>query len=73
MTLAYELPQSVLETIKIRRLRVYVAANNLLTFTSWLGWDPEANRWGGFAGSIGQGVVPYPSPRIIKFGINLGL
>ena len=73
LTLAYELPQSVLETIKIRRLRVYVAANNLLTFTSWLGWDPEANRWGGFAGSIGQGVVPYPSPRIIKFGINLGL
>jgi hypothetical protein len=73
LTLAYEVPSDVISKIKIRRLRVYLNANNLLTFTNWVGWDPEANVWQGFEGSIGQGVVPFPSARTIKFGINLGL
>ena len=78
LTLSYELPNSALKKMRISSLRVYVAAHNLITFSSWLGWDPEANAWGApggdaFYGSIGQGVVPYPMARTFRIGINLGL
>ncbi len=80
VTLSYELPGSALGRLGLSSLRIYISAHNLVTFSSWLGWDPEANVWGqnfnpddDFVGSIGQGVVPYPSARTIKFGINLGL
>jgi len=73
VTLSYELPQTVIGKIGIRRLRVYLNAYNLLTFTSWLGWDPEADKGWGNAGSIGQGYVPFPSARTMMIGVNLGL
>jgi len=45
VTLGYTLPQSLMEKIRIDRLRVFVQGTNLLTFTNYNG-DPE----------VGQGV-----------------
>ncbi len=45
----------------VKSLRVYVAANNLCTFSSFKLWDPEL---GG-----GEGAV-YPPNRIISVGLN---
>ena len=84
VTLSYDLPRSAIKKVGISKLRIFVSAHNLLTFSSWLGWDPEANAWGSdpvrnpeddgnYYGSIGQGVVPYPSARTFKIGVNLGL
>ncbi|MCD8041738.1 MAG: TonB-dependent receptor [Tannerellaceae bacterium] len=48
ITLSYNLPKVWLKTIGIDNLNVYVNGKNLLTFTKWKGWDPEANSgyWG---------------------------
>ncbi len=64
--LSYE-PKRLSQRLGIDRLRLSISVNNPYTFTSWLGWDPEA------AGSVGQGWTPYPSARTFRFGINIEL
>jgi TonB-linked SusC/RagA family outer membrane protein len=61
--LGYTFPQKWLQQVRVDRLRVYVSANNLLTFTPYTGYDPE----------VGSGVDygNYPQARTVMFGINL--
>jgi TonB-linked SusC/RagA family outer membrane protein len=44
LSLAYNLPKEILNQAGIANAKVYVSATNLLTFTKWDGWDPEANQ-----------------------------
>ncbi len=41
ITLAYNLNPSLVESIGIRNLKVFVSGKNLFTWTKWEGWDPE--------------------------------
>jgi len=50
--------------IHIKNLRIYICAQNLLTFTNYSGLDPEVGGWG-----IDCGI--YPQPRTFIAGINL--
>lgn len=71
--IGYTLPRSASSRIKISRMRFYVAANNLYTFTGYTGIDPEANSTGNT--NIGLGIDrtrPYLS-RTYTVGVNLGL
>lgn len=63
VALAYELPKSVLNRLKINNLRVYVSGRNLATKTDWVGFDPES----------GNNTITnlYPTPRTITTGINV--
>jgi TonB-linked SusC/RagA family outer membrane protein len=55
-----------------KRLRVYVQAFNLLTFTGYSGMDPEVNN--GNPGTLGIDFGnQYPISRKILFGVNFGL
>lgn len=66
ITLGYGVPQSLLDNVNfLRQARVFVNAENLLTFTEWRGFDAEALS--------PTGSRLYPSPRIISFGLELGL
>jgi len=66
--LSYTLPSELTNYVRLRNARVYVSGTNLLTWTSYIGLDPEAPEVGDFdAGSS------YPSERQINFGIQLGL
>ena len=59
--------------IKVSRIRFYVQASNLYTFTSYTGIDPEANSVGNT--NIGLGIDkmrPY-LPRTYTMGVNLSL
>jgi hypothetical protein len=58
----------------IDRLRVYVAGNNLYTFTSYKGVDPEVTSdvVNGVAG-IDQRAGLYPRTRELSFGVNITL
>jgi len=59
----------------INKLHVYVAGNNLYTFTSYKGIDPELNTAAATTGST-VGIDPrtiYPRTRQISFGINMTL
>ncbi|MBV5348358.1 SusC/RagA family TonB-linked outer membrane protein, partial [bacterium] len=44
LQIGYNLPQKRLTTLGISNLRVYLAATNLFTITSYSGWDPEIVR-----------------------------
>lgn len=66
--LGYTLPESVMKSLHISSLRFYVAAENLLTFTRYDGFDPEISS-GGTSLGIDYGV--YPQARTFTFGLNL--
>jgi TonB-linked SusC/RagA family outer membrane protein len=74
LTLAYSLPQSIISKAKFSNVRIYLQGQNLLTFTKYIGWDPEVST--DFAvDNVTSGVDFYsaPQPRSITLGINLGL
>jgi TonB-linked SusC/RagA family outer membrane protein len=59
----------------VDRLHLYVGGNNLFTFTSYKGVDPEVNSnvVGGDAGIDVRNGGLYPRTRELTFGINLTL
>ncbi len=86
LQLGYTLPDDVLKKAGLNSVRIYVAAQNLFTFTKYSGWDPEVGSLlitpGGdqteasdFSDPLRTGVDygRYPSPRIFSIGINMKL
>ncbi len=67
--LGYTLPRSVLSKIKIESLRFYVAANNLITLTNYLGFDPDVGSAGVLSSGVDYGI--YPQARTVMGGVNL--
>ena len=65
--LGYSLPQQWLKKVLINQLRVYVAAENLLTFTKYDGFDPEIAN--GTSMGVDRGI--YPQARTYTVGVNL--
>ncbi|WP_439555369.1 SusC/RagA family TonB-linked outer membrane protein [Dyadobacter sp.] len=76
VTLGYNLPSSITSKIKMERIRVYVSALNLATFTNYKGWDPEVNTddlaEADTKFALGNDFYTAPQPRTIMFGINVG-
>ena len=66
--LGYTLPANLTKKVFINRLRVYVSAENLLTFTKYHGFDPEISS-GGTSLGVDYGV--YPQARVWRVGFNL--
>ena len=64
--LGYTLPASALRVLHIKNLRVYVAGENLLTFTKYDGFDPEMVSGGYTTIGIDRGI--YPQARTITVG-----
>ncbi len=67
--IGYTLPENITRKAFISRLRLYVAAENLLTLTSYHGYDPEISS-GGTSLGIDYGV--YPQARTFIFGVTVG-
>jgi TonB-linked SusC/RagA family outer membrane protein len=68
ITLGYTLPQSITDALTISKLRLYVSAENLYTFTRYKGYDPEIGG-GVFDNGIDRGI--YPQARTIMTGISV--
>lgn len=66
--LGYTIPASLLKSLKIDKLRVYVTAENLITITNYTGYDPEI---GGGIMSIDKGY--YPQAKSFMVGVSLNL
>ena len=74
--IGYSLPKSITAKLKMERLRVYVAGQNLFTFTKYGGLDPEAgvgqregNPNTNYDLGIDRGI--YPQSRTIMVGLNV--
>ena len=68
LQLGYTLGQNTLGGLPLSNARLYVAGQNLLTFTDYSGYDPEVGSTGGF----GFDAVGYPQSRRITVGLQLG-
>ncbi|TWR31577.1 TonB-dependent receptor [Mucilaginibacter pallidiroseus] len=79
VTLGYTFNKSVLDKIKLTRLRVYAQAQNLFVITKYTGYDPEVSTYNGNP-NFNQGAssnftqniqfYDYPKPRVFVLGVN---
>jgi hypothetical protein len=63
------LPKVLTRKVLVDGVRFYVAAENLLTFTKYEGFDPEVGTSGGKSIGIDRGC--YPQARTYTFGLNI--
>ncbi|HMH32864.1 MAG TPA: SusC/RagA family TonB-linked outer membrane protein, partial [Puia sp.] len=77
LTIGYSLSRHVLQTLGgnvFTRIRIYIAAQNLLTITKYSGYDPEVSTQNGgnyiFTRGIDDGQLP--QPRTFLAGLQLG-
>lgn len=68
--LGYNISEKLLKKAKIKTLRFYVSAQNLITWTKYSGMDPEVNTYNS-AISPGFDYSAYPRARTITFGANI--
>ncbi len=66
VTLAYNLPKSLVSRIGVANTRVYFNGTNLLTFSKYKIADPEVNEWGTRGWET-------PFGKTFTFGIEFGL
>lgn len=59
ISLSYSIPKNILKKIGIDNLSIYLSGKNLVTFTGWLGTNPEDNTL-------------YPLPRTFSLGLKFG-
>jgi TonB-linked SusC/RagA family outer membrane protein len=72
VNLGFNLPVAIAEKIHMRKLRVFAAAQNLVTFTKYKGFDPEVSTFNSDPLSQGTDFLSAPQAKSITFGINLG-
>src|SRR5665648_743800 len=65
----YTLPEQITKKASIQKLRIFVSGENLLTFTSYEGFDPEIASGGYTTIGIDRGI--YPQARTISLGANI--
>jgi len=67
--LGYNLPETFLTKMKAEKWRIYISAENLLTFTKYTGADPEIGAISSFDIGIDRGV--YPQARTYRLGTSI--
>lgn len=72
LQIGYNVPKSVLDSLKLSNFRLYLAAQNLFVITSFSGIDPEVgfDQNSSAVGGIYQDL--YPQVRSWSFGLNVG-
>lgn len=68
--LGYAFPTAMLKRIGFKTARVYVSGQNLLTFTDYMGLDPDIVGVNIFERGLDNGQ--YPALRIVSAGVNFG-
>ncbi len=69
MQIGYNFPHSLLNTIKLSGIRVYVSFDNFFTFTKYPGFDPDAGTGNDAGIGIDRGV--YPASKKIMLGASI--
>jgi TonB-linked SusC/RagA family outer membrane protein len=68
LTIGYSLPKTTTNKMGMSTVRVYLTGVNVLTFTDYSGYDPEARR---DDTGIGEEFYSAPPARTIALGVNL--
>lgn len=64
LTLGYTLPKHIVKKAMMNNARIYISCENLYTFTSYSGFDPEV-------GLNGIDLSVYPLTRTYSIGLNI--
>lgn len=67
--LGYTVPKSILDKIKLERLRIYANAENPITIFNYNGFSPEVSSSDPLLSGVNNGV--YPLSSVYSMGINL--
>src|SRR5690606_660331 len=71
VTLGYTLGNDIAERLSLKSMRLYLAAENLITWTKYSGFDPEVTSFLPLLSGVDN--ISYPRPRIMTFGLNVNL
>jgi len=71
ISLGYRIPKSIVEKVKVTNARVYVSVQNLKTFTSYSGYDPEIGAFNNSIKLMNVDAGHYPNPRTFTIGANV--
>ncbi|WP_299755916.1 TonB-dependent receptor [uncultured Pontibacter sp.] len=72
ITLGYNLPTNLVSKVKLSSARIYVTGQNILTFTDYSGFDPEASTSFDVSNAgVDQGAIP--QFKTYTVGVNIGL
>lgn len=71
LSLGYNFSGYQLRTSKVRNIKLYATAENLLTFTHYKGFDPEVNAYGNSNTALGIDFGSYPQTRNFIVGLNV--
>ncbi|MHA4806653.1 SusC/RagA family TonB-linked outer membrane protein [Flavitalea flava] len=69
IALGYTFPHLLVNALKISGARLYIGATNLLTFTKYSGFDPEAST--SVDNFAGVDLATYPSQKSFTLGLNI--
>jgi hypothetical protein len=72
LNVGYSLPDDLAARIHVRKLRIFAAAQNLVTITKYKGYDPEVNTFNSDPVTAGTDFLTTPQPRTFTFGVNVG-
>jgi TonB-dependent starch-binding outer membrane protein SusC len=72
LQIGYNVPREKTNKFNLSSARIYLTANNLLTFTKYSGYDPEVSHLAGANIAVGIDSGTYPQPRTLIVGINIG-
>lgn len=72
VALGYSIPQRLIQRIGVSNARVYMSAQNLYTWTSYSGFDPEVSARASTL-TPGFDFSAYPRARTVIFGLNVSL
>ncbi|MGY5848905.1 SusC/RagA family TonB-linked outer membrane protein [Salegentibacter sp. F14] len=73
ISLGYNFGENLLGYLPIETARVSVAANNIILYTPWDGFDPESFSAGAGGNATGFTGLGYPGVQSFFFTLNLGL
>lgn len=68
ITLSYAFPENWINKLGISALTVYASGRNLVTWTDWIGWDPETRQ---DARGSNNWETNYPYTKSYVFGLNV--
>jgi len=71
LALGYRLPASLARSMRADNARLYLSGRNLITWSNYLGYNPDVNSTGANANTVmGVDYYAYPLARTFTFGVS---
>jgi hypothetical protein len=73
LSLGYNFPARITNTLMLQQLRLYVTATNIWTYTKYTGSDPEVSTLDGSTNAQGIDFFTLPQVKTLSIGLNATL